>query len=113
MIAALAFLLCALGGWVLPWWWPAVVGATLSFWGGGRSGRTFWPIVAGTMAAWAGIAAWFQIQNQGLLADKVAVLFQLSDGWALVAGTGLLGGLTAGLAAWTGAAARNIAKRSE
>lgn len=62
----------------------------------------FW----GVFVVWGGLAVYYYMTNDGLLADRLAGTFSLNSGWWLVIITGIWGGLTAGLAGWTGVALR-------
>ncbi len=62
----------------------------------------------GGFLLWAGYAGYLHFINEGILGDRMAKLFGLSEGWLLVIVTGLLGGLLAGLGCWTGQALRDF-----
>ena len=111
MTAFAAFLLCLGGGWVFPWWWPALVGFGLGIWRPSGTRAFLFPAL-GAGAAWMAAAGWIQIQNQGLLADKVATLFHLPGGWWLVAAAALVGGATAGIGALAGTRCRETGFRT-
>ena len=102
LLFALSFAATLLGGFVLPWWWPAIVGVVLGFWKPDARFKAFRATFLGTALAWGVTASFFQIGNHGLLAGKVAGIFGLPNGWFLVGITALIGGLTAGFGAWLG-----------
>ena len=102
LLFGLSFAASMLGGFVLPWWWPAVVGAALGFWKPDVRFKAFRAAFLGTALAWGIVSSFFQIGNHGLLAGRVAVIFNLPNGWCVAGITALLGGLTAGLGAWLG-----------
>ncbi len=104
-LAMVAFSACLVGGWWLPWWWPALVGAVLGF-SVPRVRYGVWAAAGGAALAWGAAALWINTKNHGLLAGKVADLFHVSGGGWMVVGTILLGGATAGLGAWMGAGLR-------
>lgn len=98
----IAFAASLLGGFFLPWWWPAVLGIALGFWKPKSRLRIFFSAFIGTALAWGGLALVYQTGNHGLLAGRVAGIFGLSNGGWLVAVTALIGGLTAGFGTLAG-----------
>jgi len=111
MIFLLAFTATLLGGFVCPWWWPAVVGVVLGFWKAGRHSRTFTFSALGSGLAWGVVATFYQLGNHGLLAGKVAAIFHVPSGGygsLLILVTAMLGGLTAGFGTLLG---RGLAPR--
>lgn len=102
LLFALSFAATLLGGFVVPWWWPAMVGIILGFWKPDGRFKAFPAAFLGAALAWGITASFIQIGNHGLLAGKVAEIFSLPSGWLLVAITALIGGLAAGLGAWLG-----------
>ena len=98
----LSFIASLLGGFLFPWWWPAIVGAIVGFWKSRSGLRSVHAAAGGATAAWGALAAIYQIGNHGLLAGKVAAIFHLPGGWWLVLITAAVGGVTAGLGAWVG-----------
>jgi hypothetical protein len=106
-MAALMLFAAALGGgFLFPWWWPAVAAYAVGFWLPRRGASAFLSGFAGPAAAWAGLAAWYDFRNHHLLAGRIAALFHLPAGWLVVALTGILAGLMGGLGAWAGQALR-------
>ncbi len=96
------FTFSLLGGWLFPWWWPAVAGLALGFLMAKRPGSAFVTGFLGAAMAWLLFAAYRDWQNHHVLAVRIAALFHLPSGPAVVASTALLGGIIGGLGAWTG-----------
>ena len=88
--------------WYVPALLVAVLAAVLPVW---RRGG-FWFAFLGGGLTWGIAAGYLHWVNQGRLADRLAVTFGLSSGWALVAATAALGALTLGLGGWFGASLR-------
>lgn len=116
MALALIFVLSLVGGWLFPWWWPALLGYVLGFWLGRPSALSRRPLKNGASAfaagflgtgmAWLALAAFMDWRNHHLLSARMAVVFHLPTHWALLVLTALLGGLLGGVAAWAGHAVR-------
>lgn len=91
-------------GW--PWYFPgllvAALAAVVPVW---RRGG-FWFAFLGGLMVWGIYAGYLHWENQGRLSDRLAVTFGLPNGWALVAATALIGGMTTGLGGWFGASLR-------
>ena len=90
--------------------WYALVPAALlagAFYPG-RAGHSF---AAGFLAGallWGGYAWYLDSQNGGILSARMGALFAGATSIALLAATALLGGLLAGLSAWTGTLGRAL-----
>ncbi|MCB2378673.1 hypothetical protein LGH70_13815 [Hymenobacter sp. BT635] len=68
-----------------------------------HGGRAFLASFLGIGLGWLLLAAWWSVQNDGLLAHRVAQLLPLGGNpWALVLLTAVLGGLVGGLASLAG-----------
>src|SRR5687768_18513326 len=102
MALALIFLLSLAGGWLFPWWWPALLGYALGFWLGGPNALARRPLrtgagafaagFLGTAAAWLALAAFMDWRNHHILSARVAIVFRLPAHWAILVVTALLGG---------------------
>jgi hypothetical protein len=92
----------SLGGFLFPWWWPAVPGLLAGFWRPGTPVRNFTAAFAGAGLAWAVVAVYFEARNDGILSARIAPLFHLPGSVALILATAAVGGLTAGLGALLG-----------
>lgn len=55
----------------------------------------------GVGVIWLGYIIFIDTQNESLLADRIAQLFNLSSGNILIVITTCIGGITGGLSAWT------------
>lgn len=106
MAALILFAGAWLGGYVFPWWWPALAGYGVGAWLGRRASTAFLYGFLGAAAAWGADAAWQDWRNHQILAIRIAALFQLPGPLAPVAVTALIGGIMGGLGAWAGYALR-------
>ncbi len=106
----LAFTATLLGGFVCPWWWPAMVGIALGFWKAGTRFRIFLVSFSGAGLAWGVVALFYQTGNHGLLAGKVAAIFHLPGSGSLVLVTSLVGGIMAGFGVGVGKSLRFFRK---
>lgn len=100
------FLLVLGGGFLAPWWWPALAGYAVGCWLC-RSGG--WAIASGflgTGGAWLALAAFQDWRNHHLLSARMADMFHLPYPWMLLVLTAVIGGILGGLAAWAGQALR-------
>lgn len=104
--APVIFLLSLGGGFLFPWWWPALAAYAVGFWLGRSGGRSFASGFAGAGGAWLLLAAFMDWLNGQILSTRVAGLFHLPYAWMLLAATGLAGGLLGGFGAWAGHALR-------
>lgn len=98
------------GGFIFPWWWPAVTAYALGFWLPHRAGGAFASGFAGTALAWAAWAGFRDWRNHHLLSDRIAALFHLPAGALVLALTALVGGMVGGLSAWAGFCLRAYVK---
>lgn len=115
MTAALIFLLALGGGFLFPWWWPALAGYALGFWRGRKASSAFGSGFLGAAGGWLAMAALMDWRNDQILSVRMAALFGLTGGigpaapyapYALLLITALVGGLLGGLGAWAGQALR-------
>ena len=102
--SALLAIFCLMLHW--PWYAVALLILPLAFFLPMRNRAGFTMAFWGAFVIWAGLAVYYHITNDGLLADRLASTFGLNSGWWLVIITGIWGGLTAGLAGWTGVSLR-------
>ena len=110
MTALILFAAALAGGFLFPWWWPAVAAYAVGFW---RPHSAFTAFSIGLRRhgpAWAGLAALLDQRNHHLLSGRMADLFRPPGGWALVLATGLIGGLMGGLGALAGQTLRAYVK---
>ncbi len=101
------FLSICLGGalglyYAWPWYVLALVALVSGFiWRISNKGG-FWYAFLGGLFVWGGYLTYLQFSNDGLLASRMAALFQLPNGWWMIAITALWGALTAALGGWVG-----------
>lgn len=97
--------------WILPWWSVAIA----AFLGGTITREQVrWGFLVGFLGIgllWLFHAWGIHLQTDGILSDRVAGMFGVGSGMALVFLTGLLGGLVGGLGGMTGAAFRELVAR--
>lgn len=106
MAGLILFFGCWLGGYLFPWWWPALAACAVGAWLPRRSGTAALSGFLGAGAAWAAAAAWQDLRNHHILSTRIASLFHLPGPAGAVAATGLVGGLMGALGAWAGYALR-------
>lgn len=102
MTLVLIFAATLLGGWVFPWWWPALAAYIIGYWFPKRAGNAFVSGFIGTALAWAAWAALLDWRNHHLLSGRIAGLFHLPSSLAVLGATGFVGGVIGGMAAWAG-----------
>jgi hypothetical protein len=103
LLFLLILLIATAAQFVLPWWVLAPICFVLAVGLGRSGGRSFLAGFAGIGLGWAMAASWLNIQNDGLLAHRVAQLLPLGgNGWLLVLLTAVIGGLVGGMAALAG-----------
>ena len=89
-------------------WWSIAIGAFLvAAFIRQSPGRAWLSGFLGIFLLWAGLSWWIDIKNQGILAQKIAVLFPLGGSvLLLVLLTAFIGALVGGFAALTGSYTR-------
>ena len=90
-----------LGGYLFPWWWPALLAYGIGAWRPRSATAAFLTGFVSVAAAWAMPAAWQDWRNHHLLAARVAGVFHLPIAGPLAV-TALVGGLIGGLGCWAG-----------
>lgn len=108
LLAGSILLLALIASFVLSWYAlaPAALLAGALF-----PGRTASSFTAGFLAGallWGGYALYLDNRNGGILSARMGDLFAGASSSALLAATALLGGLLAGLSAWTGSLGRAL-----
>lgn len=99
LIALLSFAACL----YLPWWMIAIAGFIVSACIPQRSGTAFLSGFFAGFLLWAGMSFWISSTNDHLFAHKISILILKTDNiYVLIAATGLIGGMVAGLGALTG-----------
>lgn len=97
--------------WALPWWSVAIAAFLM---GTITREQVRWGFLVGVLGIgllWLFHAWGIHLQTDGILSDRVAGVFGVGSGMALVFLTGLLGGLVGGLGGMTGAAFRELVAR--
>lgn len=107
MAALATFLFVLLGGFLFPWWWPALAGYLAGFWLGRGGGKAFLAGFIGAAAAWLALAAFLDWRNHHLLSGKMAALMGLPTPLLLLFLSAVIGGLLGGLGAWAGQSLRD------
>ncbi len=88
----------------MPWWSVAIAGAA-----GGfiiRSAYSFWCGFLAIALLWFIAAFYIDALAAQPLSEQIAQLLMMKSKWMLFAVTGIIGGLTGGLGAWSGATLR-------
>lgn len=99
----LTALLAYIAGIYLPWWSIAIASFAVAVLVHQKAGKAFLAGFLGVFLLWAGLAFWIDQQNEGILSKRIASLLPLHGNTILlIAVTGLVGGLVAGLAALSG-----------
>jgi hypothetical protein len=90
---------------LLPWWSLPVFTALLGLWFKVGPMRALLGGLLGGALLWGGYAAVLNAQNDGLLSERIGLLLGGVSGLVLILLTAFIGGLFAGLGAWTGSLA--------
>lgn len=104
----LTAILCFVSGLFLPWWGIAIVALGVAAIIHQKAWKAFLSGFLGVFLLWAGLAGWIDMQNNGVLAQKVASILPLGGSrLAIILVTGCIGGLIGGFAALTGSFLRS------
>jgi hypothetical protein len=104
MLFFIILILSLVVSFVLPWWIVAIISFLAALWIAKGSAHAFWSAFAAIFIVWVVQAMFKSVPNDHILATRVAHLFPLGGQWILlVLITGLIGGLVAGMSAWSGA----------
>ena len=104
LIAAISFAACL----YLPWWLITVAGFVVAAVIPQKPILSFLSGFLGGFLLWAGMSWWLSAANEHLFAHKISLLIIKTDSpFLLIAVTGLIGGLAAGLGALTGSFVRS------
>lgn len=96
----------------LPWWMTAVGGVIAGIVFPLSAGAAFATGFAAGFSLWYGVATFFNFANNSVLAAKMGELFGGLQSWHLLTGTGMLGGLMAGLGVLTGVYGKALLQKS-
>ncbi|MBK8643423.1 MAG: hypothetical protein IPN15_14785 [Saprospiraceae bacterium] len=91
-------------GFFLPWWVLMLVSFGLAFYFKPSELKAFTIAFATTSALWSGMVFWMDQWSQSPLSAMVGQVFRGLHPHHLYWITGLVGGISSGLAAWAGAA---------
>ena len=99
----LTALLSFISGLFLPWWGIAIAALLAAIIVKQSAGKAFGAGFLGVMLLWQGLALWINMNNQGVLAKKIALILPLGGNPVyLILVTGIIGGVVAGFAAMSG-----------
>ncbi len=99
-------------GLFLPWWSVMVVGLSIGFFIPQKRFMSFLSVFLGVALLWGLFTFFISAANDHILAKRVAVLvIKKSDPMLLVLTTSLIGGISAGAAAFTGRALAILFKK--
>lgn len=91
-----------------PWYLIGMLALVLAIPFSMRRRAGFWFAFLAVFFVYSGYLTYLQLQNDGVLANRMGTLFQVGSGWAVVAIAAFFGALTAGLGGWTGTNLRKI-----
>ena len=110
-------LLVALAAWTLslflPWWSLAIPCLIFGAWLGERAGLSFIFGFLGIGGLWLLQTLIIEIQNNGILTERIADLFSLPNGLLLILITALVGGLAGGISTLTGYLGRQVFRKTQ
>ena len=107
----LTALLAFISGLFLPWWGIAIASLLVAVIVNQSPGKAFLSGFLGVMLLWQGLAWWINMNNQRVLAKKIALVLPLGGNpLYLILVTGIVGGLVAGFAAMSGSFVRKPGK---
>lgn len=99
----LTALLAFISGLFLPWWGIAIASLLVAVIVNQSYGKAFLSGFLGVFILWIGLAWWIDMNNQGVLAKKIAMVLPLGGNTIyLILLTGFVGGLVAAFAAMSG-----------
>ena len=101
-----------IAGMTLPWWGIGVAGFVAGFWRAPSAWKALGAGFGGSGILWLAAAGYIHLKTGGILTVKIAEIAGLSHPSALVALTGLIGGLVGGLATAAGSHLRSLLKKS-
>ena len=104
----LTALLSFIAGLYFPWWSIAGIAFLIALLVHQKAGKAFLSGFLGIFLLWAGLAWWIDMKNNGVLSKKIASVLPLGgNAIAIIAVTGIIGGLVAGFAAMCGSYLRS------
>ncbi|MCS7074041.1 MAG: hypothetical protein NZ108_06205 [Bacteroidia bacterium] len=108
VVIALTFFLSFICQLFLPWWIIVPISAFAAFLKGSSGWKSFIACFFSIFLLWCGIAGYMHVQNNGILASRLALLFSLPSGDWLPIVTGFVGGIVAGLGGVSGYQLRQL-----
>jgi len=98
---AIAFI-SFLSGIYFPWWSVSIVAFAVSFFIKQRPVVAFFCGFTSILVLWIGLSFWMSLNNDHILAQKLSLLvFKKDKPWLIFLLTGFLGGLVAGVSAFS------------
>ncbi len=98
---------------VLPWWIIAVVPFAVCMWRSSHPDMAFLVSLAAVSTVWLAYATFMHRTTEGSMSDRIAELFSLPSGMALMFSVTLLGGIVAGFAGLAGYYVRQLFVREQ
>jgi hypothetical protein len=96
-------LLSFAAGFYLGWWSIALASFAVAALIHQKPGKAYLSGFIGVFLLWAGLAGWIDVQNQGILSNRMAEIFPLNgSATLLILVTALVGAIVSGFAALTG-----------
>ncbi|GHB69397.1 hypothetical protein [Persicitalea jodogahamensis] len=92
----------------MPWWTIAVVPFLVCLWRSGHPAVAYAVSLAAVSTVWLAYATFIHNSTQGNMSDRIAELFSLPSGTALLFSVTLLSGLVAGFAGMAGYYVRQL-----
>ena len=93
------------------WWWVMAVPFLYGLLLGRAAWRSFRAGAVAAGALWLAASAYFYLTGSSLVARRMAAMMRLGSSWLMVAATGLLAGLAAGMAGLAGYSIRALFQR--
>ena len=93
---------------ILPWWVIAVVPFAVCLWRSQHPGAAFAVSLAAVSTVWLAYATFVHNSTQGSMSNRIAELFSLPSGTALMFSVTLLSGLVAGFSGMAGYYVRQL-----
>ncbi len=107
----LTALLAFIGGIYMQWWSLAIAAFIIALLIPQKAGKAFLSGFLGVFLLWAILAWWINMQNEGILAKKIATILPLGGSpFLLILVTAIVGGIVAGCAALCGSYLRSSGK---
>ena len=108
-ITPIITIVAAIAAWFFPWWSVVVAAGLVGLIANPKTAAIGYAAgFAGVGLAWSMYALFLNFQNQGLLAGKIATIFNLPNSAMLITITILIGSLLGGFGCMTGTLLRKI-----